>query len=166
MNRHFTFKFIWNPPMRRMSARLFYRFLALLWILPGGHFSLNLRADEVTSFQMPAAAQVCGDGIFLPQILTSSQPLPVIRLGDAPAFGKTLILTRAQVCGLLAASAPGVGTNFSGPDAIKISRRSRTFGESDLLGLLTATLQQNYVKSKGLLELRLSQPWHTLELPD
>src|SRR5271157_2623947 len=101
MNRHFTFQSFRIPPMRSMSARLFCWVLSLLWILPGGHFSLNLRADEVPSFQMPAAASVCGDGIFLPQILTSSQPLPVIRLGDAPAFGKTLILTRAQVCGLL-----------------------------------------------------------------
>jgi flagella basal body P-ring formation protein FlgA len=166
MNLHLTFQSSRIPPMRSLSARLFCWALALLWTLLGGHFSLNLRADEVPSVQMLAAAPVCGDGIFLPQIFTSSQPLPVLRLGDAPAFGKTLILTRAQVCGLLAAGAPGVGTNFSGPDAIKISRRSRTFGESDLLGLLTATLQQEYVKGKGVLELRLSQPWHTLELPD
>ena len=92
--------------------------------------------------------------------------MPAIRLCDAPAFGKNLILTRAQIGDLLAANAPVVGTNFSGPDAIKISRRARTLGESDILGLLTATLQHNYIKDKGQLELRLAQPWNALVLPD
>ncbi len=102
----------------------------------------------------------------MPQIFSSTQPLPAIRLCDAPAFGKNLILTRAQICDLLAANAPGVGTNFSGPDAIKISRRARTLGESDILGMLTATLQHDFIKDKGQLELRLAQPWAALVLPD
>ena len=126
----------------------------------------TLRAGEAPPLQLLAAAPVSGDGIFLPQIFSSAQPLPAIRLGDAPAFGKNLILTRAQICDLLAANAPGVGTNFSGPDAIKIFRRARTLGESDILGLLTATLQHDYIKDKGQLELRLAQPWTALVLPD
>jgi flagella basal body P-ring formation protein FlgA len=44
--------------------------------------------------------------------------------------------------------------------------RDRAFGESDLLALLTATLQQDYVKDKGELELRCVQPWKTRNVPD
>lgn len=115
---------------------------------------------------MLTVAPVSGDGIFLSQIFSAPQPLPLVRLGDAPAFGQTLVLTRAQVCDLLAAKAPGVGTNFSGPDAIKISRRARTLRESDLLEMLTATLQSDYVKDKGQLELRLTQPWASVTVPE
>lgn len=44
--------------------------------------------------------------------------------------------------------------------------RERHFAEADLLELLTATLQQEYVKDKGQLELRLTQPWKTRTVPD
>jgi flagella basal body P-ring formation protein FlgA len=138
---------------------------SLLWVCLGGGFPSNLRAGEAAPLQMLAAAPVSGDGIFLPQVFASALPLPDIRLGDAPAFGKTLTFTRAQICDLLATNAPGVGTNFSGPDAIKITRRVRTLGEPDILGMLMATLQQNYIKDRGQLELRLAQPWHSLVVP-
>ena len=53
-----------------------------------------------------------------------------------------------------------------GSDAIKISRRARTLGESDILGMLTAALQHDYIRDKGQLELRLAQPWNSLVVPD
>ncbi|HUC83546.1 MAG TPA: flagellar basal body P-ring formation chaperone FlgA [Candidatus Acidoferrales bacterium] len=138
----------------------------LLCACLGGGFTFTSRAEEAPPLQLLAVAPVSGDGIFLPQLFSSPRPLPAIRLGDAPGFGKNVILNRAQICDLLAANAPGVGTNFSGPDAIKIFRRARTLGESDILGMLTATLQHDYIKDKGQLELRLSQPWAPLVLPD
>ena len=150
--------------MKNLSARLLCWFL--LWTCLGGGFTSNLRAGEAPPLQLLAVAPVGGDGIFLPQIFSSAQPLPAIRLADAPAFGKNLTLSRAQICELLAANAPGVGTNFSGPDAIKISRRARTLGESDILGMLTAVLQHDYIKDRGQLELRLAQPWASLVVPD
>lgn len=42
----------------------------------------------------------------------------------------------------------------------------RVFGESDMLSLLTATLQRDYVKDRGELELICKQPWPELRLPD
>ncbi len=125
-----------------------------------------VRGADAPMPQLLAAASVTGEGIFLAQIFSSAEPLPVIRLGDAPAFGRNLTFTRAQVRGLLVANAPGVGTNFSGPDAILISRRSRALGETGLLSLLTASLQQEYVQDKGRLELRLIQPWPPIVVPD
>jgi flagella basal body P-ring formation protein FlgA len=164
MNCQNPFQFFRFSPMRNLSAQIVCPLL--LWACLGGGFPLNIRAGEAPPLQLIAVAPVSGDGVFLPQIFTSAQPLPAIRLCDAPAFGKNLILNRAQICDLLAANAPSVGTNFSGPDAIKISRRVRTLGESDILGLLTATLQHDYIKDRGQLELRLAQPWAALVLPD
>jgi len=151
-------------PVKNLPARPLCSLL--LWTCLGGGFTSNIRAGEAPPLQLLAVAPVSGDGIFLPQIFSSAQPLPAIRLADAPAFGKNLTLSRAQIGDLLAANAPSVGTNFSGPDAIKISRRVRTLGESDILGLLTATLQHDYIKDRGQLELRLAQPWAALVLPD
>jgi hypothetical protein len=99
--------------MNALSAR--WLCPLLLWSHLGGNFAPNVRAGGVPPLQLLAVAPVSGDGIFLPQIFSSPQPLPVIRLGDAPAFGKTMILSRAQICGLLTATAPGVGPNFAGP---------------------------------------------------
>ncbi|MEY4916754.1 MAG: hypothetical protein RL616_667 [Verrucomicrobiota bacterium] len=132
----------------------------------GAGFAVLLFSAEAVPFQLNAVATVSGDGVYLPQVFTSTEPLPAVKLCDAPAFGKNVLLTRAQVSALLAANASALGTNFSGADAVKISRRSRTFGESDALGLLTATLQKDFVKDKGQLELRLAQPWNSLVLPD
>lgn len=42
----------------------------------------------------------------------------------------------------------------------------RAFAESDLLALLTTTLQRDYVKDRGDLELRFTQPWSAPMLPD
>ena len=123
-----------GTPIRKLSARALR--CLLLWACLGGSFASSIRAGEAPPLQLLAVAPVSADGIFLPQIFSSAEPLPAVRLADAPAFGKNLVLTRARICELLAANAPGVGTNFSGPDAIKITRRTRTFSDSDLLGLL------------------------------
>ena len=153
-----------GTPIRKLSARALR--CLLLWACLGGSFASSIRAGEAPPLQLLAVAPVSADGIFLPQIFSSAEPLPAVRLADAPAFGKNLVLTRARICELLAANAPGVGTNFSGPDAIKITRRTRTFSDSDLLGLLTGRLQQDYIKDRGQLELRLGQPWASLLVPD
>jgi len=164
MNRDHTFQFVRVLRLIKLPARLGYGLF--LWLCLGGGFVSDVRAGETATLQLLAAAPVSGDGIFVPQIFTSEQPLPAIHLADAPAFGKNLILTRAQICDLLAANAPGVGTNFSGPDTIKIFRRARTLGESDIMGMLTATLQHDYIKDRGQLELRFGQPWSPLIVPD
>jgi len=157
-------------PVRRRAALLSgsARLLGawLLWSCLGGAYPTGAQVSGTAPLQLLAAAQVTHAGIFLPQIFSSAQPLPTVRLADAPAYGNSLTLSRAQICDLLAANAPGVGTNFSGPDAIKISRRSRLFSESDLVRLLTSTLQQDYIKDKGQLQLRLGQPWASLTVPD
>ncbi|HSY17139.1 MAG TPA: flagellar basal body P-ring formation chaperone FlgA [Candidatus Acidoferrales bacterium] len=140
--------------------------LTLLGLLSGAGDISSSIAGEPAPLQLNAVAPVSGDGVFLPQIFSAAGPLPAVRLCDAPAFGKNLNLTREQVGDLLASNAPAFGTNFSGADSVKISRRARTFGESDALGLLTERLQHDYIRDKGQLELELAQPWSPLVLPD
>jgi flagella basal body P-ring formation protein FlgA len=45
-------------------------------------------------------------------------------------------------------------------------QQERTLSERDLVQLLTDTLQQQYVKDNGQLELRLTQPWKPRTVPD
>jgi flagella basal body P-ring formation protein FlgA len=51
-------------------------------------------------------------------------------------------------------------------DPVSIPPAKRPFSESELLELLTATLQNDYVKDKGELELRLTRPWTARNVPD
>lgn len=131
-------------------------------------FAASLHSsDVVKSFQLTSFAQVDGEGIFLQQLVQSPQPLPAVRLCDAPAFGKTLELTRAQVSDLIAAAAPGLAaTNWTGSDAVRIERRSREFTEDQMLSMLAKKLQTDYVKDRGELELSLTQPWTAPLVPD
>ena len=112
------------------------------------------------ALQLNSVAQVDRRRNFSPANRQSSQPLPAVKLCDAPAFGKTTELTRAQVNDLIAAAAPNLATtNWTGADSIRISRRSHEFSENEMLALLTKTLQHDYVKDRGELELDLTQPW-------
>jgi flagella basal body P-ring formation protein FlgA len=130
-------------------------------------FAASLHSsDVVNSLQLTSFAQVDGEGVFLQQIIQSAAPLPTVRLCDSPAFGKELELSRAQVNDLIAAAAPDLATtNWDGSDAIRITRRSRVFAEDQLLSLLATTLQRDYVKDRGELELNLTQPWSSPLLP-
>ena len=76
-------------------------------------------------------------------------------------------LSRAQIDDLLTVIAPDLATtNWTGADNIRISRRAHTLNEAGLLALLTITLQQDYVKDQGQLELNLTQPWNAPVVPD
>ena len=143
-----------------------WQFLAVLMLASGG-LSSCLHAGEVATLELSPAVQVDSKGVFLEQVVKSSQPLPTVRLCDAPEFGKTTDLTRAQVNDLLATAAPGlVTTNWTGADTIEISRRAHTLTEMEVLDLLTTTFQTNYVKGKGDLELIFTQPWDAPTVPD
>jgi flagella basal body P-ring formation protein FlgA len=52
--------------------------------------------------------------------------------------------------------------------AVKVEAKPafRSLAESELLQLLTATLQNDYVKDKGELELRFGRAWATARVPD
>jgi flagella basal body P-ring formation protein FlgA len=126
-------------------------------------------AAPAVSWQLPSEAKVDSSGIFLNQVVSATPPvaLPQVRLAPAPSLGQTTFLTRDQVLALARASLPGMNaTNWTGPSRVRISRRVRALDEPELTGLLTAALQQEYVKDLGELELRFSTPWMAVTVPD
>lgn len=147
-------------------CRVVYLFL-LFACLGGGFVPCLLAGDEPSLFQLNATASVDSEGIYLRHLVVSDAAMPEVRLGSAPAFGKFTVLNRTQLAELLRAAAPDlVCSNWAGAEVVRITRRERAFSEADLLPLLTAALQQEYVKEKGELELRLTRPWATRNLPD
>jgi flagella basal body P-ring formation protein FlgA len=126
-----------------------------------------LRAGEPLALELSSVAEVTGSGVFLQQLVSSGQTVPALRLCDSPEVGKTLELSRAQINDLLTAAAPGlITTNWTGADTVRVLRRSRTLSQADVTALLTTSLQQDYVKDKGKLELDLTQPWNPSVVPD
>ena len=117
--------------------------------------------------QLRSDVRVDGQGVFLNQVLQTGVAMPALRLCDSPVFGKSLLLKRAEILEL--ARAAGLDkplTNWAGPEFARITRRARPLAEKELLQQLTSVLQKEYVKEEGALELRLSQPWTTKEIPD
>jgi flagellar basal body P-ring formation protein FlgA len=124
-------------------------------------------ATEIEAFQLRPTVQVSSDGVFLDQVIASSSSLPSLRVCDAPPFGKSIVIKReqiTQVCGQ--AGLDLSGTNWAGASAAQVSRRSRIMSEAEVLKSLTGVLQEQCVKDRGELELRLSRPWTTVPVPD
>ncbi len=115
------------------------------------------------------SAEVDGEGIFLDQIVTATppSPLPHLRLAPAPAVGQVTLLTRTQVVAWIQTQAPAVNTTrWTGPEQGKVTRRTRSLDETELKELLQTTLQQNHVKDRGELEIRLTRPWTSIAVAD
>lgn len=148
--------------MKRVLLHLLNRSgLALALLLP--------LAGQTASLSLLPAASVTGEGVFLGQLVAdeSGQPLPHLRVADAPAVGQSFALTRDQVGALLQKAAPELATtNWVGSDQVRVTRRTRQLGESELKELLTDTLQREHVRQRGELELTFTRPWSAATIPD
>jgi len=114
-------------------------------------------------------AEVTSEGIFLKQLvaLSDGQPLPHLRIGEAPAVGQVLTLTRAQLREVVQRASPGMtATNWTGADRIRIGRRMRRLAEPEIKGLLASELQRAMHISEGELELKWVRPWSEVQIPD
>src|SRR5882724_3086143 len=127
-------------------------------------------AGEAATWQLLPQAQVDGAGIFLDQIVaspTANVVLPHLRLAAAPNLGQAASLSRNQIMELAQKSASELfTTNWSGATQVRVSRRTRQFIDSDLIELLTESLQKGFVKERGQLELHLTRPWAAVAVPD
>jgi flagella basal body P-ring formation protein FlgA len=128
----------------------------------------RLDAGEPATFTLAPEAKVDSTGIFLNQLMgSSSATFPHLRLAPAPSVGQTTSLSRQQIIALAKSAAPWLDTtNWSGPDHVCVSRRTRSLEEAELTGLLRAVLQRDYVADRGELEIHLSRPWAAGTVPD
>jgi flagella basal body P-ring formation protein FlgA len=115
-------------------------------------------------------AQVDGTGIFLDQVVAmpgAGRAIPHLRIAGAPQPSQPSSFSRSQIALLarLAGAAP-LATNWEGATTIHVSRQLRAFEDPELTQLLTATLQKEYVKNQGELELGLTKPWASVQVPD
>jgi len=127
-------------------------------------------AVEPDAWNLMPQVHVDSSGVFLDQIVVATGAIqfpPHIRLARAPQPGQTASFSRSDAVRLAEAFVPGLSiTNWGGAAEVRVSRRVRVFEESDLVELLTATLQKEYVKNQGELELHLTRPWPKPEVPD
>jgi flagellar basal body P-ring formation protein FlgA len=137
--------------------------------LLGGGLGFSTLAAESSTWLLLTNAQVDSEGVFLSQVVevTPPQPLPQVRLADAPGFGQAATLTRTQILWVVQKAAPElVSSHWLGSERVRITRRARALNEAELKEQLTAVLQRDHVKDKGELEIRLTRPWLPMLIPD
>ncbi len=126
-------------------------------------------AGEPAPFQLRAEAKVDGTGIFLNQLIIASPQatLPLVRLAPAPVLGQTSSLSRQQIIELAKDAVPDLNTtNWSGPALVRVSRRVRQLCEEEVVEMLRAALQRDYVGGRGTLEIHCTRPWQPTSVPD
>lgn len=133
----------------------------------------TLRAQETNDavvWNLLPETQADSTGIFLDQLFAppaATAAIPHIRLAPAPNLGQTASFSKQQILELAQKRGPELNTtNWSGPNHIRVSRRTRQFADSDLMDMLTATLQRDLVKDRGELEMHLIRPWTSVAVPD
>lgn len=127
--------------------------------------AMTVSGASAPLMELRPEAQSDSQGVFLDQVVTGTNAAHV-RLTAAPAFGSFTLLNRAQVLDLIKKNAPEfASTNWAGAAKIKITRQARPFSADDLTTLLTGTLQKEYIKDKGQVELRLTRQWVTMNMP-
>lgn len=121
---------------------------------------------QAESFALRPQAEVNARGIFLEQIVTTtnSQAIANIQLAPAPAWGQIKVLSRAEITQLLVKAAPNLAQSvLTGPTEVRIARQSRTLADKELIALLTEKLQPG--PDSGEFELRLTSQWKPLPIP-
>lgn len=158
--------------MKIFSTRTIVRRLLLGVVCLG--LAQSLRSEVLPAFQLLPQAQVDSAGIFLDQIVVAPTPssgvIPHLRLAPSPIIGQATSLSRNQIIELAQKSNSGLtglsSTNWSGATQVRVSRRTRQFDFPELLDLLTAALQREFVRTNGELELHLIRPWTPVTVPD
>jgi len=134
-------------------------------------------AQDDVAWRLLPDVKVDSSGIFLNQLVVPSSSstvdpstpvvLPHLRLAQAPILGQTASFSRNQIIELVQKYSSGLNTsNWSGATLIRVSRRTRQFTDSEMTDLLTVTLQRDYVKDRGELELHFARPMATALVPD
>jgi flagella basal body P-ring formation protein FlgA len=136
-------------------------FITLLLCLPQIGQGQATNAPETNAWELVPEAQVDSAGLFLDQILLyrgTNWIVPHLCVAPAPHLGQTNAYSRSDIALLAQSARLGVAiTRWAGSDTVHVSRRLKNLEDADLLDLLTATLQKEYVKNQGQLELHLAR---------
>jgi hypothetical protein len=138
------------------------RLLALFILCAGA------AAAELATWPLAPQVAVDSKGVFLKDLLAPSfaQALPPVRVADAPAFGRAVVFTRAQLNDFLIKAAPDLNPVWSGAERIRVVRRARALDETEMKQLLTSSLQNDQVRDRGELELRFVRAFAPIQVPD
>ncbi len=143
-----------------MNTHLLFSIILVILIgfpARGGLASSSL-ASESSALALREHARVNGAGIYLADLVdgNANKSLSHIRVADSPVLGQTITLTRAQIYEKLIEYIPHFqDSNLVGSDSIKISRRVHTLNGTELNLMLSRILQTDYVRDRGVLEIRL-----------
>jgi len=126
-------------------------------------------SEDSQPWELRPEVQVESGGIYLDQLVAPqlASSLPQVRLAASPALGQSVSITRDQIVVMAQKLLPDLAaTNFSGATQIRVSRRTRSLPAVEVVALLTETLQKEFVKEKGELELTLTRTWNPVMVPD
>lgn len=126
-------------------------------------------AAEKISLQLAPQATVGSKGVFLNDLVVSDplEPVAKVELAPPPQIGRPYYLSRYQIGELLQQKAPDLlCTNWTGAERVRVLRATRILDENTVKQMLTAVLQDEVVKDRGELELRMTRPWSAVALPD
>jgi flagella basal body P-ring formation protein FlgA len=139
------------------------------FIIAAALLSTVLGAESIGPLELVPATTSGSQGILLTDLVTNKTdlPLPRIQLAPAPAIGRPMFFSRAQISAMLTKAAPDlVCSNWLGAERVKVSRATRVVTEPMLKDLLADALQREYIKDRGELELRFNRPWNPLVVPN
>ncbi len=148
---------------------LFMAAIALLPLTGRANAEAVMESQDIHQLQLVAEVAVDAQGILLPRVANPipGVSLPAIKIGDAPGVGAPIFLTQREIQERLAKLAPGLHvTNWTGADRVRVVRKSRLLTEPELLELLTASLQAEWVKEAGDVEIKLLRAFPPIQVPE
>ena len=153
-----------------MKISIFLLCLALVGASANGQTEENSGFTTITNtLTLLPEVQIPGESVLLSDLVPPSQKttVPTIRLGPAPGIGRVALITRAQINGLIQKVAPSCELPvWEGSQTIRLTCKVKVVTEEILRKLLTERLQDDFVRERGELDLRLAQPWPSLTVPD
>ncbi|MEY4691049.1 MAG: flagellar basal body P-ring biosynthesis protein FlgA [Verrucomicrobiota bacterium] len=124
-------------------------------------------AIESAPATFAGGALVRSDGVFATDLIQGVPALPRIRVAPAPAVGAWSMVSRTSVVETLRAAGVDLRAHrWTGPEAARVSRAMRDLAESEVRDRITQELQRRFARDGSEIEVRLSRPWRTVQIPD
>ena len=124
-------------------------------------------AVEATPATFASGALVHADGVFAADLIQGVPALPRLRVAPAPAVGAWTLVSRTSVVEALKVAGVDLRSlRWNGPETARVSRAMRDLAEAEVRDRITQELQRRYARDGGEIEVRLSRPWRTVQIPD